>query len=85
MQNLSQTKQFSVDELAAELGYSTKLANGIRRNFGDPISINELKLITRGDFLECKNMGWISFRQFEAGLSAYYTSENAVTLIKKPI
>jgi hypothetical protein len=84
MNPLSHSKQYSVKEISAELGYSTKLANGIRNNFGDPISINELKLITRREFLECKNLGWISLRQFEEGLSAYYILDSAVTLINKP-
>ncbi len=84
MKTLSQSQKSSVREIATELGYNTKLENGIRNNFGDPISVNELKLITRREFLACKNLGWISLRQFEEGLSVYYTSENAVTLINKP-
>lgn len=84
MKTLSQSQQYSVREIATELGYNTKLENGIRNNFGDPISINELKLITRREFLACKNLGWISLRQFEGGLSVYYIFESAVTLINKP-
>ena len=84
MKPLSQSQKYSVKEIANELGYNTKLENGIRKNFGDPISINELKLITRRDFLSCKNLGWISLRQFEEGLSVYYIFESAVTLINKP-
>ena len=84
MKNISQSQQYSVKEIAAELGYSTKLENGIRNNFGDPISINELKLITRREFRACKNLGLISLRQFEEGLSGYYISDSAVNLINKP-
>jgi hypothetical protein len=84
MKTLSQSQKYSAREIATELGYSTKLENGIRNNFGDPISINELKLITRREFLECKNLGWISLRQFEEGLSVYYILDSAVTLINKP-
>ena len=84
MKTLSQSQQYSVREIATELGYNTKLENGIRNNFGDPISINELKLITIREFLAGKNLGWISLRQFEEGLSVYYIFESAVTLINKP-
>ena len=84
MRTLSQSEQYSVKVIATELGYNTKLENGIRKNFGDPISINELKLITRRAFLSCKNLGWISLRQFEEGLSVYYIFESAVSLINKP-
>jgi hypothetical protein len=84
MKTLSQSQKYSVREIATELGFNTKLENGIRNNFGDPISINELKLITRREFLACKNLGWISLRQFEEGLSVYYILDSAVTLINKP-
>ena len=84
MKTLSQSQKYSVKEIAAELGYSTKLENGIRNNFGDPISINELKLITRREFRACKNLGLISLRQFEEGLSVYHILDSAVSLINKP-
>ncbi len=84
MKTLSQSQKYSVDEIAKELGFSTKLAKGIRNNFGDPISVNELKLITRRDFTACKNLGWKSWRQFENGLSVYYILDSAVTIINKP-
>jgi hypothetical protein len=84
MKILSPSQKYSVKEIATELGYSAKLANGIRSNFGDPISINELKLITRRDFLSCKNLGWISLRQFKEGLSVECILDSAVTLINKP-
>ena len=84
MQNISQSEQYSVKVIATELGYNTKLENGIRKNFGDPISINELKLITRKEFRSCKNLGWVSLRQFEEGLSGYHILDRAVTLINKP-
>ena len=84
MKNISQSQQYSVKEIAAELGYSTKLENGIRNNFGDPISINELKLITPREFRACKYFGMKSWKQFKEGLSGYYISDSAVTFINQP-
>jgi hypothetical protein len=83
MKTLSQSQKYSVREIATELGYSTKLENGIRYNFGDPISINELKLITRKDFTACKYFGMKSWRQFKENLSALYPSKRAVTFINQ--
>ena len=37
--------EVAIRQLADELNLSTKLKNSIRRNFGDPVSINELKQI----------------------------------------
>ena len=84
MKTLSQSQKYSVKEIAAELGYSTKLENGIRNNFGDPISINELKLITPREFRACKYFGMKRWRQFKEGLSVYYSSDSAVTFINQP-
>ena len=84
MKTLSQSQKYSVREIATELGYSTKLENGIRNNFGDPISINELKLITQRDFTACKYFGMKSWRQFKESLSSFYSSKSAVTFINQP-
>ncbi|MFN2353952.1 MAG: hypothetical protein ABR512_05435 [Desulfopila sp.] len=84
MKTLSQSQKYSVEEIATELGFSTKLENGIRANFGDPISINDLKLITRRDFTACKYLGMKSWHQFKAGLSVFCSSESAVTFINQP-
>jgi len=58
--------------------------DSIRDNFGDPISINQLKLITQRDFTACKYFGMTSLRQFEEGLSGYHILDSAVSLINKP-
>ena len=78
------SQPYSVKELAAELNLPTKLENGIRSNFGDPISINDLKMITQRDFLNCKWFGRKSWNQFKASLSVFYSSESAVTFINQP-
>ncbi len=46
MKRLTLAEPYSVKEIAAGLGFSAKLENRIRSNFGDPVSINDLKLIT---------------------------------------
>lgn len=81
---LSQSQKYSVDELAKELNFSTKLKNGIRKNFGDPISISELKQINQSTFLACKYLGWKSWYEFKTSLSIFYASDHAVVLINKP-
>ena len=47
MQMMSPVEKYSVREIARELNLPTIVENGIRANFGDPISINELKQVSR--------------------------------------
>jgi len=84
MNKLSLTELYSVEELAQELHFDTKLENGIRTNFGDPISINELKKITKRKFLDCKWFGLKSWQQFQKGLSEFCISDQAVALVNQP-
>lgn len=84
MKKLSLTEPYSVEELAKELHFSTKLKNGIRKNLGDPISINDLKQITQRDFLNCKLFGWKSWWEFKNALSGFSVSNHAVVLVNKP-
>ncbi len=83
MKKLSLTEPYSVDELAEELKLSTKLKNGIRRNFGDPVSINDLKQITQRDFLNCKWFGRKSWYEFKDALSEFCISNHAVSLVNR--
>ncbi len=84
MKEISLSEPYSVDEIGELLGFDAKLRNGIRLHFGDPLSINDLKRITRRDFMNCKGLGFKSWYQFYTGLSEFYTSHSAVTLINKP-
>jgi len=83
MNKLSLTEPYSVDELADELNLSTKLRNGIRRNFGDPVSINDLKQITQREFLDCKWFGRKSWWEFKEALSEFCISNCAISLINR--
>jgi hypothetical protein len=83
MEMLSHIQKYSVDEIAKALNLTTKLKHGIRQNFGDPISINDLLQIDRTTFLACKNIRWKSWYQFQSAMSAFYVSESAVTLMDK--
>jgi hypothetical protein len=83
MKKLSMSQPYSVKELAAELNLPTKLENGIRSNFGDPISINDLKLITQRDFLNCKWFGRKSWNQFKDALTEFCISNHAVSLVNR--
>ena len=84
MKKLSQNNKFSVQEIAKELNLSTVVENGIRINFGDPISINELKQISRHQFMSCKNLGLKRWREFQDALSVFYVSERSVSFINRP-
>lgn len=84
MKKLSQTDKFSVQEIAKELNLSTVVENGIRINFGDPISINELKQISRHQFMSCKNLGLKRWREFQNALSVFDVSEQSVSFINRP-
>jgi len=54
MEKLSTNEKYNVDNLSKELGFSTAMRNNIRNNFGDPISIRELKQITANQFLHAR-------------------------------
>ena len=83
MYKMSKTEKHSVREIAKELNLSTIVENGIRNNFGDPISINELKQITPSRFLSCKYFGHKRWREFQNALSVFDVSERAVSLINQ--
>jgi|GEM_PF-1363774 len=83
MEKLSTNEKYNVDELAKELGLSTALRNNIRNNFGDPISIGELKQITPNQFFACKNMGRKRWNQLQEALSGFEFPEHSVTFIRK--
>lgn len=83
MEKLSKNEKYSIDKLAKELGFSTAMRNNIRNNFGDPISIRELKQITVNQFFACKNMGRKRWWQLQEALSGFEFSESSVTFIRK--
>jgi len=83
MEELSTNEKYSVDALAKELGFSTAMRNNIRNNFGDPISIRELKQISQNQFFACKNMGRKRWYQLQDALSEFEFPEHSVTFIRK--
>jgi predicted DNA-binding protein YlxM (UPF0122 family) len=82
MHKLSPAEKYSVKEIAEALKLSTILANGIRIYFGDPISINELKQISRGKFLSCKNFGSKRLREFQNALSIFSTNNERAVIFR---
>ena len=85
MYELIPTEKYSVEKIAKILKLSTILENGIRTNFGDPISINELKQINRYDFLSCINFGRKRLHEFQNSLREFSkTNDRAVTVIREP-
>jgi hypothetical protein len=83
MEKLSINEKYDVDKLSKEFGLSTALRNNIRKYFGDPISIRELKQITASQFFACKNMGRKRWWQLQEALSGFEFSERSVTFIRK--
>ena len=83
MHKLSLKTKYSIDEIAAELKLSTILANGIRNNFGDPISIYELKQISWRQFVACKYFGRKRWYELQEALSTFDFPERSVLFIQK--
>ena len=85
MYELIPTKKYSVERIAKLLNFSAILERGIRENFGDPISINELKQISQRDFLSCKNLGRKRLNEFQTAIRELSkNTERAVTVLNKP-
>jgi hypothetical protein len=83
MKKLSPNQKYSIDEIAEKLNLSKILASVIRKNFGDPISIHELKQINWGEFVACKYLGRKRWYELQEALSAFDFPESAVTFIRK--
>jgi len=83
MKNLSIDEKYGLDELAAELGLSRVLENSLRMNFGDPISIRELKEISPTQFFACRNLGRKRWDQLQDALSVFDFPERSVKFIDK--
>ncbi len=83
MKNLSINDLHTVDEIAAELNFSKKLANGIQKYFGDPISLIDLAAIDMKQFLACKGFGRKSWREFQAAMDKVRWLYASVQLIEK--
>lgn len=81
MQMTSPVEKYSVREIARELDLPTIVENGSRDNFGDPISINELKQIRRHSFLSIKTFGYKRWRDFQTALAVFDPSDRSVSLI----
>jgi hypothetical protein len=81
MQMMSPVEKYSLREIARELNLPTIVEHGIRDNFGDPISINELKQISRHRFLSIKNFGYKRWREFQNALAMFDPSDRSVSLI----
>ena len=85
MYKLIPTEKYSVKIIAKVLNFSTMLERGIRENFGDPISINELKQINQNDFLSCRNFGRKRLREFQTAIRELSKkNERAVTVLNEP-
>jgi len=83
MKNLSIDEKYGLDELAAELGLSRVLENSLRMNFGDPISIRELKEISPTQFFACRNLGRKRWDQLQDALSVFDFPELSVKFVDK--
>ena len=83
MKKLSLYKKYSAAEIGEELNLSKRLTNGIRKNFGDQISLYELKQINWSDFRACKGFGLKSWYKFRDAMSQIEDADKAVKVIDK--
>ena len=85
MYELIPTEKYSLEKIAKVLKFSTMLEKGIRENFGDPISVNELRQIRQSKFLSCRNFGRKRLLEFQNALREFSRINNrAVTVINEP-
>lgn len=85
MYELIPTEKYSVKKISKVLKFSTMIERGIRENFVDPISINELKQINQSKFLSCKHFGRKRLREFQNALREFSKmNDRAVTVISDP-
>jgi hypothetical protein len=84
MIKLSLHDKYSIDEISKELNLSKRLANGIRKHFGEHLSLYDLSKITRSDFYPCKGLGIKSWREFSSAISIVDIPKKAVKIIDKP-
>ena len=84
MATLSIYEKYTIDELSKEIGLSKKVANGIRKYFGEPLSLIELSQITRDEFFSCRGMGLKSWYELKAATSKIELPEKDVKIIGKP-
>jgi len=80
---LSPHEKYPLSEIAKELQLSKRITNGIRNNFGDPISLYELSQISWSNFASCKGFGRKSWYEFREATSKAEIPKSAVTLIDK--
>ncbi|MFO7752732.1 MAG: hypothetical protein R6V41_06395 [Desulfobacteraceae bacterium] len=83
MAKLSCYDKYSIDEIASALNLSKKLANGIRKHFGEPLSLIDLKQIKRKDFYQCKGLGIKSWAEFRNAVANIQIPNESVKLIEK--
>ena len=83
MDKLSLYDKYSIDEIADEFNLPKKLANGIRKYFGEPLSLVELAQINRKDFYPCKGLGLKSWIEFRDAVATIQIPNEGVKLIEK--
>ena len=83
MKKLSLYKKYSAAELGKELNFPKRLTNGIRKNFGDRISLYELKQINWSEFWACKGLGFKGWYKFRDAMSQIEDTDKAVKVIDK--
>jgi hypothetical protein len=83
MPKLSLYDKYSIDEIAAEFNLSKKLANGMRKHFGEPLSLFDLIQIKMKDFYLCKGFGLKSWNEFRDAVATIHVPNKAVKLIEK--
>jgi len=83
MIKLSLHDKYSIDEIAKELNLSKRVSNGIRKYFGEPLSLYDLAQIKWRDFYPCKGLGLKSWREFCDAISLIKIPRKSVRIIDK--
>ena len=84
MSKLSIYEKYTIDELSKEIGLSKKVGNGIRKHFGEPLSLIELSQITRDELFSCRGMGLKSWHELKTAMSKIELPEKDVKIIERP-
>ncbi len=75
-------KTYSIGQISKELNLSTILSSGIKRKFGDQLSIKELCLLTKADFIMIKNLGQKRWKELQTALARFKNDDLSVAYIE---
>ena len=75
-------KEYSIEQISKELNLSTILAHGIEIHFGNHLSIKELCLFTKSDFIKIKNLGQKRWKELQSALARFRNGGPSVAYVE---